>query len=220
MRGFTSIDAYLTKILTEKPVVDVGSYKERFSTTNSFIHKYHDLRYTKMIVEIAPDTILQYNELEKAGISQADIQKFCDDVAAFVPDGVMFSIHSLREDGFQSRLMNRKLFDSELSDWLLANLLFVDSRFVYGKIYGTIILKKGEGKVSTASVFRACVSTRGSIGKEELFQELTDRYGCDIGVPGDLEQKIKKTEMYYDRKRKRLYATRQRFTEEIGEIAN
>ena len=129
------------------------------------------------------------------------VQAFCDEVYEAVCDGCYFSISSLRQDGFDS-----KLFELGFDDWFYANLLFSDARFSYSTMFRNIILFKGQENITIKSFEAWLVAQHRSINTYDLMNEMTRRYGCRELRREDVLYRQEGTTVYYDPVLDRLYA--------------
>ena len=175
VQNYPSLEAYCEDILTREDIVDLKSLRQRHTYLQNFSQKLMELKRSLDIIEFESGTILNFRKLEKAGITKADLQCFCDEVYDFVQADTYFSISSIKQEGFES-----ELFDLGFSNCFYANLILADSRFSYTNAYGSIILYKGERVITIQSFFIDRVHKHGWIDVYDLMTELAERYDCKV----------------------------------------
>ena len=154
------------------------------------------LKKDRRIVEYERDKWITDRKLAEMGITEETMQEFCDDVAAFVPDGKFFTIQSLKKDGFSS-----SLFDTDFGDVFFASILREDDRFKTETVYDTPVAIKNAPTANTRAFFESIVRAHGTISREDLWREVTERYGCHISDATKASFRFCLTELnlYYDR---------------------
>lgn len=213
LQNYPSLEAYMTKLLTEEDIIDITPYRKRFVYVQMFSAKLMELKRALEIIEFEPNLIVNIRRLEDSGVSKDMLRDFCDEVYEYIPNNSYFSALSLRQDGFTS-----DLYDLGFSDWFYANLLFSDERFSYGQMFGTIILYKGREDITIKSFVTDRIREHGSIDTYDLLTELEERYGCRISDRFDLIYKVNGTEIYHDSILDRLYANEDAYYRELDEV--
>ena len=212
VQHYPSLEAYCEDILTREDVTDITPYRKRLVGVQLFSNKLMELKRNLQIIEFEPNQIINFRRLERSGITREIIQEYCDEVFEFVDDRTFFSIRSIRNAGFES-----KLFDLGFSDWFYANLLISDKRFSFGQVFGNIILYKGKEDVTIKSFELNRIREHGSIDLYDFMNELNEIYGCRVTDRLDLVYKIQGTEVFHDKILDRLYASEDMYNRELDE---
>ena len=207
-----SFDAYFEHLLTKEDIIDITPYRKRFVYVQTFSAKYMYLKRNMEIVEFEPNQIINFRKLEQSGVTKDQIRDFCDQVFDFVDEGTYFSVRSIKKGGFET-----ELFDLGFSDWFYANLLISDDRFSFGQMYGTIIIYKGNSRISIQSFELSRIKEHKSIDFYDFLDELVDFYGCENVERSKVTDKLKGTEVYYDGILDRLYANKDMYYQELDE---
>ena len=106
------------------------------------------------------------------------------------------------------------MFDLGISDWFYASLLTSDDRFRNTRAFGSIILFKGDVRISIQSFEESLIREHGSIDVYDLLTEMEETYGCQITDRLDLVYKVGGTDVYYDKYTDCLYANEEVFNRE------
>ena len=165
------------------------------------------------VVEFEPGKLIQFRKLEQFGMSYEKVRDFCNSVWDQVEDSEYFSLQSIRKSGFES-----ELFQWGFSDWFYSNLLITDSRFSYTQAFRSLIFVKGTGDVTIKSFLLERVRFHNIIDAYDLMNELTDEFGCIIKNKSDIIERVKGTQVYYDKILDRLYAHADLYYSELDEL--
>ncbi len=212
IQNYPSLDAYFTEILTKDDIVDITSYRKRFTYVQAFSAVLNSLKKNRTVFEFDPNQIINIRKLEATGITKNEIRAFCDRVYDFVEENTYFSIVSLRNEGFKD-----ELYDLGFSDWFYANILAEDERFSYGQFFSNIILYKGNADVTIKNFEMWIVRSYGSIDAFDLMTELTDNYGCKVDEKSDVTYRLNGTGIYYDNILDRFYLSAEAYYRELEE---
>jgi len=212
LRGFDSLEAYFTDMLTRNDITDLSLIRKRYTYVRMFSQTLTELRRNLDVIEFEPNQIINMRRLSGAGVTKENIAEFCSEVYHFVREDSYFSIHSLRQDGFEA-----DLFDLGFSDWFYANLLISDDRFSFGNMLGNIILYKASDCITLKTFITDRIKAHGSIDIYDLMTELADRFGCRICDRWDLIYKTRDTEIYYDEILQRFYSSIDMYYRELDE---
>jgi len=209
-RNHSSLDAYFRFLLTRNDITDITTYRRRFVYVVAFSGTLINMKNNLEIFEFEPNQIITFRKLAASGITKDNLLTFCDEVAEFVEDSTYLSIQSIKRDGFVS-----ELFDLGFSDWFYANLLTVDDRFSHAKVFGNIILYKGDEHITIQSFEEQLIKEHGTIDVYDLMTEMEETYGCQITNRLDVIYKVKGTDVYYDEFLDRFYANTGVFNREL-----
>lgn len=193
LRNYQSLESYFTAMLTQGDFVDVAPLTKRFTNNKSWWSVYSALRNSREIVEYAPGKIVNRTRLEKGGITEEVINRYCDNVYQFVSDDTYFSVQSIRHEGFDD-----EIYDTGFDDWFYASLLRSDNRFSSSSLFGCIILHKGRKSVTRKSLILDYVERRRSADVTDIVNDLKEIYGCCNTSRSDVLQQIYDTNLYWD----------------------
>ena len=213
LQHYASLEEYFTALLTREDVMELSAIRSRFVGVQQFYQALQELKRDLRVVELEPNRIIQLRKLEQSGITREMLRSFCRKVYSFAVDGAYFTIQSLREEGFSS-----KLEEYGFSDWFYANLLLSDSRFSYSRVFGNIVFYKGSADVTIKSFLVSLIRAQGNVSVYELMSQLSHTYGCRVDDKWDLIYKVQNTEVYYDRILERLYANADLYYQELDEM--
>ena len=216
IQKFGTADAYFTHVLTKDDVYDISVYNKKFANTKSYYCVSRDLRMNYDILLFEPDRAITMNRLNKLGILKEDIKAFCDEVEAFVDSNSYFTIHSLRDAGFTS-----KLDDLGFDDYFYAMLLAADPRYLWQRVFGEIVLsvksRSLENIISTKSFLLSVLSEYDSVDIDDFIDDCTEKYGVRIPERYEVMEAISNTDFYYDRIMDKLYKNKSGYYEEFDD---
>lgn len=212
VQNYPSLEAYCKDILTREKIVDIAPYKKRLAYVQMFSQTLMELKRNLSVVEFEPNKLIQFRELESAGVTREKIQEYCDTVYEEVSDGEYFNAQSLRQDGF-----THELFELGFSDWFHTSLLLSDPRFAVAQMYGMLILCKNETAITIQSFLVNRIQEHKIIDAYDLLTELTDRYGCSVEDKSRIPYRLKNTEVFHDDILDRYYANADVYYQDLGE---
>ena len=216
IQNFGTAEAYFTHVLTKDDVYDISVYNKKFANTKSYYCVSRDLRMNYDILLFEPDRAITMNRLNKLGISKEDIKVFCDEVEAFADSDSYFTMHSLRDDGFTS-----KLDDLGFDDYFYAMLLAADPRYLWQRVFGEIVLsvksRSLENIISTKSFLLSVLSEYDSVDIDDFIDDCTEKYGVRIPERYEVMEAISNTDFYYDRIMDKLYKNKSVYYEEFDD---
>lgn len=213
LRNYDTLDAYFTELLTSKDIIDISGYRKRYGSVQMFSQVLSELRRNLTVIEFEPNQLINFRKLEKAGVSRADIESFCEAVYDFVEDENYFTIQSIRQDGF-----NSAMFDLGFSDWFYTNLLLSDERLSNDRFFANIVFYKGARKLSVKTFLEDMIRQQGSVDLYDMVNDLKSRY-CFVTVErGDIMTKLYSSDVYYDKYLDRYYANESLYLRELDEL--
>ena len=210
VQHYPTADSYFRDLLTRDDVIDISSYRKRFTYIQGFGKVLSEMKLNLDIVEYEPNNIISIKKLENSGITRDVIREFCDAVYDYADQGSYFTMKSLKASGFMS-----PLFDYGFEDWFYANLLITDDRFSYCKMFGNIILCKGKNAVTFKSFLLQVINDYVCVDMFDLMNDINDKYGCKVTQKADVIEAVKGTAVYYDKLLDRLYTNKDRYYSEI-----
>ena len=140
------------------------------------------------------------------------IADFCREVFNFIEDKSFFSIQSIKNDGFES-----ELFELGFEDYFYANLLISDERFSWQKMFGTMILYKGNIDVMLKDFISYIIKREQKIDIYELDTLLRERYGCTNVDRYDIVFRTRDADIFFDSELQKFYADQEEYYREIDE---
>ena len=212
LRNHDSAEEYFQELLLKEDIYDLLPYKKRYSRVQSFYDNLLKLKRDLQIVEFEPNKVVTFRKLERGGVTKEMLRQFCEQINEATEDETYFSILSVRRSGFDS-----ELFKLGFSDWFYSNLLISDPRFSYGQMFGNLIFYKGKADISAKSFLIDLIRRYGSVDVHELMDELADTYGCSFPAASVMPDKVRGSEVYYDKILERLYANKNLFYTELEE---
>ena len=214
LRSNMTLDDYLRRLLQTDGVLDLEALKQRYGSLGSWNPLVSSMKYCYDIVEFEPGQALPIGKLEKAGVTKASLEQFCESVHCFVEEGAYFTAKSLRQDGHEA-----ELYELGFSDWFYNSILAHNSRFSSCKLVGATILHKGGGDVNAPAFVVSLILSERSIDLLDLLNLLDERYGCEGVTKTFVKQSIRGTPIYYDSILDRLYADAELYYQELDEEA-
>ena len=212
IHNYSSLEAYFEHLFVQSEIVDISGYNSRFATIQAYWIKMSNMKKSLEIIEFEPHKLINISRLEKIGVTKEKIKEFCNAVYDFVGDNTYFSIQSIRQDGFEN-----ELFELGFADWFYANLFVGDERFSHMRMFGTIMLFKGDAFLTIKAFLTEYIKKCGSIDIYILMNEINNRYGCRCDDKSDLVYKVQGTDIYYDRILERFYADENTYYRELDE---
>ena len=213
LRNYPSLEVFFETILTKEDIIDIGALRSRYGSVQAYYATFLRLKTDLTVVEFEPGKLIQFRKLEQFGMSYEKVRDFCNSVWDQVEDSEYFSLQSIRKSGFES-----ELFQWGFSDWFYSNLLITDSRFSYTQAFRSLIFVKGTGDVTIKSFLLERVRFHNIIDAYDLMNELTDEFGCIIKNKSDIIERVKGTQVYYDKILDRLYAHADLYYSELDEM--
>ena len=207
---FRSASDYFDHLLLDQPITDMTDRDARFSAITAYSSELLKLRAERRIVEFAPKQYITIERLNECGITLADIERYCADIAALVDEGEFFTLKSLRAQGFSD-----ELDDFGFDDWFYMSLLCEDkAHFNYRRIANSRLFRKGTGDVRLTDFLQAILLREQSIDIFDLLDLLEGHYGLHIDLT-KIKAVIRESELYYDDIMEKVYIDYDTYYEEV-----
>ena len=113
VRNYPSAAKFFEERLTENDTFHIGELRDRFASYGSYQMVLGNLKKNLEIVEYEPDRFIHFRKLEQGGMTKEMIAQFCEEVYEAAPEDDIFTIATLRRDGFEI-----ELFDFGFEDFL------------------------------------------------------------------------------------------------------
>lgn len=205
----SSADYFRFKLL-EKDIVDTQDFPRAMLTAVSFSSEKYDLRRKRIITEFLPGQYINIRRLNNVGVTEKDLEKYCDDIRSFIPTDVFFTISSIRQDGFDSEL-HELYFD----DWFYSSVLAEDKEnFSYTRCGGVRIFYSGQKKFNFSDFLEWLVEKETKIEIYDLEELCRERYGVIIDRY-KLTDFAKNAGLYYDEIMETVYIDYDTYFEEV-----
>ncbi len=213
LKNWENSETYFNSLLLTDDFVDLDQLYRRYRYVQGFYDLVYDRKREYAVLEFEPGKLINIRRLQKAGITKEDIREYCDEVFNETDEG-FFTIHSLRNGGFTS-----KLEELGFDDYFYGMILAVDPRFASIKALQSIILcKKADQKeVGLSSFISFCMKGHESIDLDELIEEMKAEYGPMKIERETVKEKIKNTSMYYDSIMDKVYLNEKYYYEEFDD---
>lgn len=216
VKGFKSAEAYFTHLLTDNGVYDISKYNEKYNSITMYRQVYYALRQNYDFFLFDSNQAITMNRLSKLGITKDDITQFCDVVENFVNEQSYFTMHSLREMGFKS-----KLDELGFDDYFYANILAMDPRFAWQYVFGNIVLfsktNQKDDNISKKSFLLYTLSKYDSIEIDDFIADFLEEYGMEIPSRYEINRAIAGTEFYYDSIMDKVYRNKDIYYSEFDD---
>lgn len=213
VQHFNSAEAYFADLFGRGDVFDYAPMRARYASLGLFYQVCLELRRSLDIIEYQPDHYISFRKLKRAGISKNMLRDFCGLVYDFVEEGSYFSIQSIRRAGFESELFD----EIGLDDYFFANLLLSDERFSWQKMFGTMILYKGQTDLMLKDFVSDIIRRCHKIDIYELDTLLREQYGCTNVDKYDIILKTRDSGVFYDNELQKFYSDQEEYYREIDE---
>ena len=214
LQNHPSASAYFTHLLTKDDVYDVRDILNHYGSIQMFNQTYSELLKNHQIFLFEKDQIITLRRMEKLGITEENIEAYCEAVRDFVEDNTYFTLVSLRQDGFTHPL-EQLGFD----DYFYVSLLGSSEGFSSQRAYGSIVLYRGErtGQFSRADFLVSLLREYESVDLDEFIGDVQNRFGVSIPSRFDVTQAVHGSELYYDSIMDKIYRNKELYYSDFDE---
>lgn len=209
IQNFPSAEAYFEHLLTSSDMVDIEQISKKFtglSTYSACLGSYrHDLR----IIEYKPYKYINVRYIEKQGISKEELLDYGNQVWNFLDNDEYFTIKSIKDAGFVSKL--DKFGFGEL---FYTSILRENEKFTWQRIGGIVVFNPKKISFTIRDFLIDIVKEHDSITVNNLVNELKEKFGIDLDRWSVIE-KLKNSDIYYDSISGMLYANYSTYMEKL-----
>ena len=191
IKGFRSAREYFRHILTDPDEVDVTQNRKKFSGLVEFTATLDHIRDDYEIIEVSKNKFVNFRVYKKKGIMKRQFREFCDEIVDYVGDDY-FTMHSLKEDGFQSSQKFEKIGDK-----FCESLLREDNRFKSQWTAGNTLFRKTDQPISRRTLIVDVIKENEIIQIDDLIDQISSVYGLEIDR-WDVTLAIQNTDINYD----------------------
>lgn len=214
LQNHPTASAYFTHLLTKDDVYDVRDILNHYGSIQMFNQTYSELLKNHQIFLFEKDQIITLRRMEKLGITEENMEAYCEAVRDFVEDNTYFTLVSLRQDGFTHPL-EQLGFD----DYFYVSLLGSSEGFSSQRAYGSIVLYRGErtGHFSRADFLVSLLREYESVDLDEFIGDVQNRFGVSIPSRFDVTQAVHGSELYYDSIMDKIYRNKELYYSDFDE---
>ena len=207
---FHSAAEYFDHLLLDQPITNMNGVDNQFSAITAYSSELIKLKASRRIVEFAPKQYITMERLNECGVSLADIERYCKDVADLTEEGEYFTLQSLRNEGFAD-----DLDDYGFDDWFYASLLCEDrDHFSYRRVANSRLFCRGRQTVQLADFFVSIILREQQMDIYDFCELLESQYGLSIDIY-KVKSIINESGMYYDSIMEKIYIDYETYYEEV-----
>lgn len=209
----TAVD-FFKYVLTKDDVFSTRGELKRYNSITIYSQIFAELKRSYDILAFDKDEYINFRRLEKLGFTKEDIHSFCEEVCEAVEEETYFTMRSLRNAGFTFDL-DALGFD----DWFFSNILAVNEKFSYQRVYGEIVLYKTSSPAvfSINTFIRALLSEYESVDVDDFIDDCKYEYGIKIPDRHEVTGAVSGTSFYYDAIMGKIYRNKSLYYEEFDD---
>lgn len=209
-KTYPSASEFFRSKLLESDIVDTRDFPRAMLNSVSYSTEKYDLRSKRIITEFLPGQYINISRLNSVGISKENLDKYCEEVKAFVPKNTFFTVSSVRQDGFDSEL-HELYFD----EWFYSSVLAEDKEnFSYIRCGNTRVFFSGQNKFNLSDFIVWLVERETKIEIYDLEDLCKNRYGALIDRY-KLISIANSSGLYYDEIMETVYIDYDTYFEEV-----
>ncbi len=208
---YASADEFFRHILSEE-VFDADGLPNGMWQNNTFSAYLQNALDSKQLLEFEPKHFIHIKKLEKSGITLENLDDYCEKVNSFLLPNTVFTIESLRKDGF-----SHPLEDLGFDSWFYASLVARDKkRYKAIRFGGNRILYSSTDEFTLGEFVTQAFYEYGEnkIDIYDFYDFIRARYQISTSLYKVIEM-IKDTDLYYDKIMETVYDSYDRYYEEI-----
>ncbi|EQM55500.1 hypothetical protein N692_00120 [Lactiplantibacillus plantarum EGD-AQ4] len=181
---------------------EISVEKVQAYPNNWFRFKAYNLELQHDLVAIDATRYLTAKGLSKIGVTKPDIERFLQEVMAFIEDDVFFTWRSLIDSGFESDFIAK----ANLSDFAYERLIFTIPSIRTIKTRGSIYINQSQPtpKCPPLTDFFAQELGAQSRDIDDFLCELNHKFGLDVTRSRALD-KLGKGQLAYSAETNRIY---------------
>ena len=210
---YSSMKEYLEINFFEKDYLDLSKIDKRFTYLVIFSGLLNEKRRRLEIIEYENGRFMRTDVLIKAGILVSELKNFVQEVNKFTLDGRIFTLQSLKNEGFE-----HNLFDLGFDDMFYSSLIRSDDSFIFKRLISNVLFQNTTEikEVSVSNLMEVILFRYRKMDAYDLLKYLDDEYGIDyLHSPYKLQDYAKKTSIYYDKYTDTYYYNYEVYYEEI-----
>ncbi len=195
---------YFYKLLTDNDIFDESSFLNGVKSIPAYYSLLYELKNNYEIIEFSPNKYINIRKLTKNGITKYHLKEYCKAVFEFIPNNKYFTLHSLKNLGFE-----HSLDEHGFDDWFYTSILMEQREsFSYLKIGGNKLLLKGKNKVVILEFLEFIVYSMKNLSIDiyDLIDYIYKNYKIIINVY-KIFALVKESSLYYNEITEKIYAT-------------
>ena len=208
-RRYSNATEYFSKLLTENDITNLDEFSKELPYIGAFSSTLLHLRQNREVIEFESHRLIQIRRLEAGGVTKEKLADYCDRVLDWVGPDRIFTIRSIRREGFA-----HDLDDLGFDDWFYSSLICEDFRFSARRMGGTRLLYSGQRAIVLEDLLTELLLEREKIEIYELKDLLEQEYGIVLGKDKLIEI-VKESRLYYDNIMETVYLDYDTYFEEI-----
>lgn len=209
-KTFSSSSEYFRFKLLEKDIVDTRDFPKAMQNSRSFTSEKYDLRRKRVITEFLPGQYINIKRLNSVGITENDMERYCEEVKSFAREYTYFTVTSIRQDGFDS-----KLHDLCFDEWFYSSVLAEDKEsFSYIRCGNTRVFSNKKKIFNLSDFIVWLVERENKIDIYDLEELCRERYGVYIDRY-KLVSIANSMDLYYDEIMEAVYMDYETYFEEV-----
>lgn len=208
-RRYSNATEYFTKLLTENDITNLNEFSKELPYIGAFSSTLLHLRQHREVIEFEPHRLIHIRRLEAGSVTKEKLADYCDQVLKWVGTDRIFTICSIRREGFA-----HDLDDLGFDEWFYSSLICEDPRFSARRMGGTRLLYSGQRAIVLEELLTELLLEREKIEIYELKELLEQEYGIVLGKDKLIEI-VKESSLYYDSIMETVYLDYDTYFEEI-----
>lgn len=199
---FHSAVEFFNYILTKDDSCDVSTFPKGVKNTIAYTAELYRLKASYDIIELKAGTFISIRKLNSLGISKENLEEYCKDVLSLVKNNEYFTIHSLKESGF-----NHKLHELNFDNWFYTSVIIQNKNSLsYKRIHGNKLLYKGKQTLTLSKFIEFFVdkSKKPFYSLSELSAKINDKYAIKVDIY-QISEIAKSSSLYFDPISKNVY---------------
>ena len=206
-----SLTEYFEFLIHQDSILDLRYMPEKIVQNNTFTNLISSYCYRYDLIEFEPQQYIHIGKLNDVGLTIDSILSFRKSVEKFVPRGRVFTIESLRYQGFQHEIM-----DSPLSDYCLTRILLSNRiPFFSCRIGDARLLINGIGHCSVLDLVTQELQSQSAIDRYDLLLIGKEKYGLDLSRTRMLDSITKSNTLYYDKISEKIFISYEAYLDSI-----
>ena len=207
---FSNATDYFDHLLLDQPITNMNDVDTRFSTITAYSSELIKLKASRRIVEFSPKQYITIERLNECGITLADLERYCKDVAALTEEGEFFTLQSLRKQGFAD-----ELDDYGFDDWFYMSLLCEDrEHFSFRRVANSKLFCRGKTNVVLGDFLISVMLREQKMDFYDFCDLLEREYGLSIDIY-KLKAMIRESGLYYNDIMDKVYIDYETYYEEV-----
>ena len=207
---FSNATDYFDYLLLDQPITNMNDVDTRFSTITAYSSELIKLKASRRIVEFSPKQYITIERLNGCGITIADLERYCKDVAALTEEGEFFTLQSLRKQGFAD-----ELDDYGFDDWFYMSLLCEDrEHFSFRRVANSKLFCRGKTNVVLGDFLVSVMLRKQKMDFYDFCDLLEREYGLSIDIY-KLKAMIRESGLYYNDIMEKVYIDYETYYEEV-----